>query len=73
MSVSLDSDKRSWKRALKEDKHTWIQLIEEAGFEKSEVRKSYKVEQVSTVYLIGPTGVVLAKNPSIRELYELVK
>lgn len=73
VSVSLDSDKRSWKRALKEDKLTWLQLIDEIGFENSEIRKSYKVEQVPTVYLIGPTRVVLAKNPSIRELYELVK
>ena len=73
ISVSLDSKKTLWLQALKEDRVEWIQLIDETGFEQSKVREAYKVEQVPTVYLIGPDGNILLKNPEIEEIHELVK
>ena len=73
ISISLDNKKAPWLQALKEDHVAWLQLIDEEGFEQSKVRKSYKVEQVPTVYLIGSDGNILLKNPNIEEIYDTVK
>ena len=73
ISVSLDSKKAPWLQALKEDRVAWVQLIDETGFEQSEVRKAYKVEQVPTVYLIGPDGNILLKNPEVEEIHEIIR
>ena len=73
ISISLDNKKESWLQALKEDQVQWIQVIDERGFEQSRVRAAYKVEQVPTVYLIGPDGNILLKNPELQEIYEIIK
>ena len=59
ISISLDNKREFWLQALKEDQVQWIQVIDESGFEQSRVRAAYKVEQVPTVYLIGPDGNIL--------------
>ena len=43
------------------------------GFEKSKVRKDYKVERVPTVYLIDPQGKVLITGPSLEEVRDVMK
>ena len=58
---------------MKEDRVAWVQLIDETGFEQSEVRKAYKVEQVPTVYLIGPDGNILLKNSGVEEIHEIIR
>ena len=50
-----------------------VQLIDESGFEQSKVREAYKVEQVPTVYLIGPDGNILSKNPEVEEIHVIIK
>ena len=73
ISISLDNKKAPWLQALKEDGVTWVQLIDESGFEQSKVREAYKVEQVPTVYLIGPDGNILSKNPEVEEIHVIIK
>ena len=73
ISISLDNKREFWLQALKEDQVQWIQVIDESGFEQSRVRAAYKVEQVPTVYLIGPDGNILLKNPELQEIYEIIK
>lgn len=73
ISISLDNKKVPWLQALKEDGVTWVQLIDESGFEQSKVREAYKVEQVPTVYLIGPDGNILSKNPEVEEIHVIIK
>ena len=73
ISISLDNKKTPWLQALKEDGVTWVQLIDESGFEQSKVREAYKVEQVPTVYLISPDGNILSKNPEVEEIHVIIK
>lgn len=73
VSISMDDNKDLWLKAIKEDGIQWTQLVDLKGFKGSQVRKDYKVEQVPTVYLIGPEGNVVAKDPTLDELVELVK
>lgn len=68
ISVSLDNDKKKWLEAVKQDKISWIQLADLNGFEKSEVKKAYKVKFVPTVYWIGTDGIIKAKNPKLEDL-----
>ena len=68
ISVSLDNDKKKWLEAVKQDKISWIQLADLNGFEKSDVKKAYKVKAVPTVYWIGTDGMIKAKNPKLEDL-----
>lgn len=72
VSVSLDSKKEPWLQALKEDQVSWVQLIDSDGFENSQVRAAYKVEQVPTVYLISPEGNIVLENPALEQIREIV-
>ena len=71
ISVSLDENQQQWLKAVKEDKVNWIQLNDPEGFKKSKVRQAYKVEQVPTVYLVGPLGDIITKNPTFKEIEAL--
>ena len=73
VSVSLDNDRDKWLKALNEDQVSWLQLVDLDGFEKSKVRKDYKVERVPTVYLIDPQGKVLITGPSLEEVRDVMK
>lgn len=73
ISISMDDNKNAWLKAIREDGIQWTQLVDLRGFKESSVRKEYKVEQVPTVYLIGPNGDVIAKDPTNKELVEYVK
>ena len=73
VSISMDDNKDAWLKAIREDGIQWTQLVDLRGVKESSVRKEYKVEQVPTVYLIGPDGNVIAKDPTNKELIELIK
>lgn len=73
VSVSLDDDHAAWRKAMDEDGIGWLQLIDPAGFKKSEVRAAYKFEQIPSVFLISPDGEVLATNPSIDRIGEIIR
>lgn len=62
-AVSLDSDKRDWLTAIKNDKINWIQVIESAGWE-SQVSLKWRVEQLPTSFLIDKDGMLLAIDPA---------
>lgn len=73
ISVSLDDSKEKWLQAVKEDSVNWLQLADLDGFKASKVREAYKVEQVPTVYLISPEGVVIDKGMTLEEIRKEVK
>ncbi|MEG0796604.1 MAG: TlpA disulfide reductase family protein [Odoribacter sp.] len=73
ISVSLDDNKTKWLAAVKEDKISWTQLVDLNGFDGSDIRKAYKVEQVPTVFLIDPQGEVLKTNPTVEEIRNILQ
>lgn len=72
ISISLDDDRGKWLKAVREDQISWLQLADLNGFKQSKVRTDYKVERVPTVYLIDPQGTVLATNPTLEEIKNLM-
>lgn len=73
ISISLDNNKAQWLKAVREDAIRWTQLADLHGFKDSRVRAAYKVEQVSTVYLIDPQGQVIATNPTEEEVLKFLE
>ena len=63
----------NWYRRTLRSHQSHLYLSRMFDFEQSKVREAYKVEQVPTVYLIGPDGNILLKNPEIEEIHEIVK
>ncbi|MBN1182953.1 MAG: AhpC/TSA family protein [Bacteroidales bacterium] len=59
-SVSLDDNKEKWKRAIKYDSITWINVSELSP--ESSAAKTYNISKIPSNYLISQEGDILAKN-----------
>lgn len=71
ISVSLDENRDKWLEAVSFDNISWLQLSDPSGFKESDTRKAYKIEQIPTVFLIDPEGIIVTKNPTVDELLKL--
>ncbi len=72
ISISLDDNATQWKEAVKTDSIRWLQVADLKGFQASEVRKAYKVEQVPSVFLIDKSGNIQSSNPEMEEIKSLI-
>ena len=61
--VSLDTEQRDWKLAIKNDKITWMQVIESAGWE-GQASMKWRIEQLPTSFLVDKDGKLVAIDPS---------
>lgn len=68
LSVAIEQDENSWKRAILSDGLNWETHIYQKGRFKSPIAKQYGVREIPTKYLISPEGDVLFTNPSFEEL-----
>jgi peroxiredoxin len=59
ISVSLDTDKKNWLKAISDDGLTWLQVSDLKGYN-SEVVRSYGISGVPSFFLIGRDGKILA-------------
>lgn len=73
VSVSLDDQKEAWLKALKADDIPWTQLIDLTGFQNSRVREDYRFQQVPAVFFIDPSGKVVAVDPTLKDVAELLE
>lgn len=60
VSVSMDTDKTKWNKAVEKDNMTWTNLIDPAGF-KGDVAVTYKIFSVPISFLIDPDGKVISR------------
>ncbi|RKR82047.1 peroxiredoxin [Mucilaginibacter gracilis] len=61
IGISIDSDKKKWKKALKEDGNPWIQLINPQGLY-GDLMTLYNFNSVPTSILIGPDETIVNLN-----------
>ena len=61
LAVSLDENRKSWLKAIKDDNLPWTQLSDLKGFA-SEAGKLYAVTSIPASYLIDPEGKIIAVN-----------
>ena len=59
LSVSLDTDKKSWLKAINDDGLTWLQVSDLQGYRSSAVQ-SYGIGGVPSFFLIGRDGKIIA-------------
>lgn len=65
LSVSLDSDEKAWKAAIKSDKLTWKNhCIDKEG----KVAAAYGVESIPSGFLIDGEGNIIAEGEKLRGL-----
>src|ERR1700676_3822539 len=70
--VSLDEDVDSWKKAVHHDKLSWIQVIDDKGWEASSI-STYGVYFIASSFLIDRRGVIRTINTEGPELESSVK
>lgn len=61
LGISLDQDKKNWQDAVAHDKLTWQHGSDLKNFE-GPTEKLYHVEAIPSNFIIGPDGVIIAKN-----------
>jgi peroxiredoxin len=72
LGVSIDNDEDAWKKAIKADKITWLQVNQQGGW-KSEVALQWNIEALPTTILIDKEGKILAVDPSEEKLEKMLK
>lgn len=58
VSLSYNSDKVRWKKAIVIEKSNWLHVFDE----KAEIAKKYAIVGVPQNYLLDPNGIIIAKN-----------
>lgn len=67
IGVSLDAKKEAWLKAIKDDGLSWINVIDLKGGENAAAQK-YAVSGIPSNFLIGPDGIIIARNLHGEEL-----
>jgi peroxiredoxin len=70
--VSLDSKKTAWLKAIKKDKITYSQVMDDAGWY-SAVAEKYGVNQIPTSFLLDRTGTIVAIDLDGKELDQAIQ
>ncbi len=65
--ISLDDSKSDWKKAIRHDKLSWIQVIDDRGWEAMSAAK-YGVDMIPSSFLVDRQGVIRAINEEGTEL-----
>lgn len=71
-SVSVDNDPESWKKAVKKDKITWLQVNDREMGEAS-IAMKWNVSSIPTSYLLDKEGVIVRIDPEGKYLEESIK
>lgn len=61
LSVSLDRERESWLKAIRDDKLTWAH-VSDLKFWNNEVAMKYKIQSIPQNFLIDPNGKIVGKN-----------
>lgn len=67
ISVSLDTDRDNWMKAIKQDNLPWVQLCDFAGVN-NVAANLYAVESIPRIFLIDPDGKIIGKDMSDSQL-----
>lgn len=71
ISISIDEDQKAWQNASKQDKISWINLLDVKG-KTEEIAVKYGIQSVPANFLIDPNGIIIGKNLKIDELEKLL-
>ena len=69
LGVSLDQQKDSWIKAIKDDNLPWLQVSDLKGWSNA-ASQMYKISSIPSNMLIDPNGVIIGKNLRGEELHQ---
>lgn len=69
--ISMDEDKKQWETATREDGIVWTNTGDLKPFKENTIARDYKVNQLPTLFLINPDGVIAIQNPEIEDFMNL--
>ena len=72
ISISLDSEKENWLKAISKDKLTWTQISDLKG-QQNDIAVQYGVQSVPANFLINSKGIIIGKNLTTEQLNEKLK
>ena len=72
ISIGLETNERSWKRAIENDGLTWDYHHADFKRMRTAVARQFNVRQIPTKFLIGPDGDIISVNPGFEELDQLL-
>ncbi len=62
ISISLDTDRKRWLKAIADDGLTWLQASDLKGLTESVIAKKYGIGAVPSFFLIGRDGKIIANS-----------
>ncbi len=72
VSIGLENSASRWQQAIERDGLHWpYHLMESSSFD-SPITTAYNVKQIPTKFLIDPEGIILAVDPSFKEITRLL-
>jgi thiol-disulfide isomerase/thioredoxin len=71
-SVSLDTEKEDWVKAIKKDKIKWMQVLDPGGWD-TPTAVNWQVFQLPTSYLIDKEGRLIAMDLEGKDLEKALK
>ena len=72
LGVSLDSEPEQWKKAIKQDKISWLQINDNGGWESATVQR-WGLYAIPTSYLMDKDGRLVAMDLEKKELEKALK
>lgn len=72
LGVSLDNEPGQWKRAMKQDKISWLQVNDSGGWESATVQR-WGLYAIPTSYLVDQEGRLVAMDLEKKELEKALK
>lgn len=72
LGVSLDRDHKDWQKAVAKDKISWLQVIDDGGWE-AKTGVEWNIFQIPTSYLIDKDGKVIAMDLEGKALEKALK
>jgi peroxiredoxin len=72
LSVSLDSKREAWMKAIQADKLEWMN-VSDLKFWKNDVAQQYKITHVPQNFLLDSQGVILGKNLNEDDLNDVLE
>lgn len=68
VSISIETDEKSWRRAIDKDGLGWEYHIVQLDRFQSPIAVQYGVREIPTKYLLGPNGNILSVNQRAEEI-----
>jgi thiol-disulfide isomerase/thioredoxin len=73
VSIGLENSKAGWAQAIQNDGLRWpYHLMESSAFD-APATLAYTVKQVPTKFLINPEGIIMAVDPSFKEIARILE